>query len=450
MAFSGFSDSAPAALPFAGDAAQPSEPGAAGEMILPNTLAGFKKTPRGFFEFVAGLGADDDTEVETFLGLATSDMKDALDNAVLDGCTLPPIVKAGIAVFVRKIFRAAGFNERALGGSTPAAPAQPQPAFPPVPANVAPPPAAAQQPEQDTIALSGVVDQTSRLTTRLMSFQDLFKIREHYVTTCGRAPPDAHLPTAEQLSCLRALVQAGKVPYVDFAVWNAHGARLKHFARAEAAVFINGAFVSRTLEAPTSVEAWEQSWALFSVAMVSLNEASPGTMAMYADGLRTLLSLFPSRWDALLATDIIVRTERWSRLREQFELSPPPGFSSEAPWDAVIAASAFNHAGPLAAWWQTHFVLPATIASSSASLTSLVDRVDSNISGKRGGRQAGRARRQEAPHRNSSTASQRRQEAHQRSVRDLEFEERPLREGRPLPVPQEARLLCMRRAAPRH
>ena len=137
--------------------------------------------------------------------------------------------------------------------------------------------------------------------------------------------------------------------------------------------------MTRTLEGPKTVEAWEQSWALFSSAMVSLNQASPGPLAMYADGLRTLLPLFPGRWDTLLTTDIIVMTERWGRFTEQFELSPPAGWSADAPWDSVIAASAFSHAGPLAAWWQTHFVLPATLAGSSGGIQNLVDRVDQNV-----------------------------------------------------------------------
>ena len=240
MAFSGFVDRVTATP---GDAS-PETSRATTDFILPHTLAGFTSTPKGWGEFLANLGAEEDTEVEVFLGLSTEDMLNALGVAVLDGATLPPIVKAGITVFIRKIFRAAGFNEPALGGSTPQAQSAPQPAPaaapPPAPANFPPAPPAATEPDTDTVAWSGVVDQTSKLTAKLVTYDELFKLRAHYVEVCGRAPPDAHLPSAEQLSCLKALVAAGRVPYVDFAVWNSHGARLKHFARAEAAVFVGG------------------------------------------------------------------------------------------------------------------------------------------------------------------------------------------------------------------
>jgi len=57
------------------------------------------------------------------------------------------------------------------------------------------------------------------------------------------------------------------------------------------------------------------------------------------------------------------------------------GFDREAPWDSVIAASAFSHEGPLAAWWQTHFVLPATMAGRTGGIQNTVDRVDNNVAG---------------------------------------------------------------------
>ena len=285
MAFQGFSESAGAAE--TSTPRTPILPAETPEMILPSTLGGFTKTPVGFGEVLACLGADEDTETETFLGLSTEDMTEALGNAVMSGVTLSPIQKAGVAVFIRKIFRAAGFDEPPLGGSVaskplPAPVAQPPPA---APANserqpaAAPAPTAPQQ-EGEMVALSGVTDQSSKMSARLISFDELFKLRSHYSTVCGRAPPDAYLPSAEQLSCLQTLLASGRTPYVDFAVWNSHGARLKHFTRAEAAVFVGGAFITRTVEGPKTFEAWEQSWMLFATAMVSLGAASPGTLAM--------------------------------------------------------------------------------------------------------------------------------------------------------------------------
>jgi len=92
-----------------------------------------------------------------------------------------------------------------------------------------------------------------------------------------------------------------------------------------------------------------------------LKAASPGTLNSYLAGMRTLLRLFPSRWGQIMAADLVVRSERWARIREEFERSAPPLFDSAAPWDAVIGASAYGRDGPNSNWWQTSFILPTTL-----------------------------------------------------------------------------------------
>ena len=133
------------------------------------------------------------------------------------------------------------------------------------------------------------------------------------------------------------------------------------FRRTEAAVWVAGSYVTKSLDGPNTYDAWEESWSLLSVAMVSLGEATPGTMNAYGSGIKTLLTLFPGKWGQIAAADMVVRSERWCRLREYAERTSPLGFSRKMPWDWVISNSAFGREGLNASWWQLNFILPSSL-----------------------------------------------------------------------------------------
>jgi len=67
----------------------------------------------------------------------------------------------------------------------------------------------------------------------------------------------------------------------------------------------------------------------------------------------------------------VVRSERWGRLREDFTRAPPPGYDAESPWDFIIGASVFGQEGHGAIWWQTHFLLPASLGISSPAVAGM-------------------------------------------------------------------------------
>ena len=100
---------------------------------------------------------------------------------------------------------------------------------------------------------------------------------------------------------------------------------------------------------------------LFSVAMMSLDEASMGGLVLHAKGIEILHTLYLEHWTFLLTTDIIVRTERWARIGEIYDLNPPAAYNPQKPWDLVIGGAAYAaDNGPLAQWWNNHYVLPCT------------------------------------------------------------------------------------------
>ena len=329
--------------------------------------------PPGFGDFVEAIGADPTTELEVFCCLSEEEIKEALAELLIEGARPTPIQRAAVRRFVFSAFSKFG-----LSSAAPAAPAETaQPSAPPVSANTASP--VVPDISAETVSLNHVVDQALKATTRMIGFEELAKLRVTYEVATGYAPPDEHLPSGEQLAGLKAILDSGRIPFVDFAIWNPHGARVAKFRRVEAAIIVGSEIVQRSVEGPNTVEAWEQSWALFSVAMISVGAATAGSLNLYAAGLRTLLRLFPGKWPILLTTDLIVRSERWGRIRELMERAPPPGYDPSKPWDAVIAASAYGQEGPNAVWWQTHFVLPASLGATSAAASSNIDRVEGNL-----------------------------------------------------------------------
>jgi len=219
-----------------------------------------------------------------------------------------------------------------------------------------------------------------------LTFGELALSRRAYEKAAGCDPCEEHTPTGEQLAGLRAILKANRVPFVDFAVWGPFGSRLSRFRKTDAAVFVGNTLVSKRVEGPHGFEAWAASWDLFAVAMVSLGAAKIGTLNKYRAGVVQLTRLFPKMWAVLQTTEVVVRSERWSRLREQIEGmiamgAAPAGYDSNMPWDAVIGASAF--AGPLglnAGWWQSNFVLPCSLAASSGAATAMIRDVEGSTS----------------------------------------------------------------------
>ena len=157
--------------------------------------------------------------------------------------------------------------------------------------------------------------------------------------------------------------------------------------------------------------------------MISLGEASVGSVQLYAAGISKLLKLLPKRWDVLLTTDMVVRSERWGHIREQYERYGPAEYNPKQPWDSVIAGSAFGlFSSLLAAWWQSTFVLPNTLAATSSAAQNMIRDVEGMpaSSSNQGG---DRARKSRTPRRNNNITS----ESPSQYVPELEQQDRTLR-----------------------
>merc|ERR1712051_1134588 len=73
----------------------------------------------------------------------------------------------------------------------------------------------------------------------------------------------------------------------------------------------NGLQHSR-LMGPSSFEAWDLAWSVFTAAMLMLGAAAPGALSRYRAGVRDLNTLYPDLWGVVTRADHSMRHEQWS------------------------------------------------------------------------------------------------------------------------------------------
>ena len=325
------------------------------ETVMPKTFGELRNTidiGKPLYDVLIEVGAEDDTELADIACIAVQVWSDTLTKLETDGVLTSALMRARAVRSIRTFLARLGVAPPALGAplapptsapssSTSGGPPTTRPPAPPSSVALLPAPAPVVE---DVLMLNfrQYLDQSLPGTCARLPSDVLLAARAQYEQKVDHQPPDACTPTAEQLSCLYAVLRAGRVPFVDFGVFNVYGPRLAKFQDTDAQAMVGGHLVSKRIAAPASLEGWLACWDLFTVAMVSLGAASVGALKAYADGLKDLATLFPSRWPILISTDLVVRTERWSALKERFDRSPPPGYSPARPWSFIISTSAYG------------------------------------------------------------------------------------------------------------
>jgi len=404
-AFGGFADSA-AAL-----ALQPAGGFASEALSMGDALGG--PAPHGFADFLAAAGGGMDCPVADFVCIPSADLEEVIAELRVDEAPLAPLQKGALVRALRGIFVGAGLPPPPLGSPLPSggAPRLPAPTPGAAPTALATGPWTPQVPAGipnpgDTVQLRQILDQSLTGTCASLTFAELSGCRAAYEQAAGGPPPEEHQPTGDQLAALRCiLARPLGVPFADFAVWCPLGARIAKFRRTDAQVFVGGELVSKAIDGPATFDSWEASWQIFAVAMVSLGAATPGTMALYLAGVKALVKLMPARWPMVYATDLVMRSERWVRVREDIEryaaLGAGGGMHSAMPWDLVIASCAYGSQAQ-AAWWQTNLLLPASLHVTCPATLGMPGGASGSSGG--GGRSGPPAKRSRQAERNSSSS----------------------------------------------
>ena len=228
------------------------------------------------------------------------------------------------------------------------------------------------------VPLRRFVDQSLHGEAKAFAQEQLDACATRYRMAFDLDPPEDSDPSPEQLAALWHVMAVGLAPYADFAVFNAFGARLNRLTDIDAQVLgPGGSLITRRLKAPSTYDAWESCWKLFASSMVMLGAAGIGALDLYVAGIKLAATQFPGRWELVVATDFLVRSEQWARLRRTFSRTQPAGFDPARPWGYVIAASAYGaQDSPMKEWWSNRFVLPILTTTSTQAAKARIAILD--------------------------------------------------------------------------
>eukprot|EP00971_Amphidinium_carterae_P258872 5137759-Amphidinium_carterae.1 len=117
--------------------------------------------------------------------------------------------------------------------------------------------------------LSTVVSQVSERSVPVLKRVDLDKAYALFVQTMGASPAAHEECSLEQLSAINCLLTEGAVPYVDFALWVPHHARMqKKLAFSGLIIGTDGVLRRAEIKGPSNFEQWMSSFKLLKTALI--------------------------------------------------------------------------------------------------------------------------------------------------------------------------------------
>ncbi len=286
--------------------------------------ANLKDTARVYL--INAMGAEDDDHVRVLANVSDTDWQKLL--AAWTDATPAQKSKAGVA-------RGAAYLA-ATGTSLPV----------PV-AVVAAPPAAVVKSVMNKFKLSSVINQSSDIELVALDGKDISTAYANYKAVFGTHPaPDEEL-TVEQLTAVKALVEADAAPYVDFAVWGSHGNRLMRKLKLHGQQFASdGSLIPTEVAGPPGHDHWLSSYLCLRTALVSWQYVDLGRIDQYATMIARYVSRYgSSAWLQIYQADVRMRSEQMERIRrrgdEESAVCSAAGgvhaMSPKRPWDWVWA-----------------------------------------------------------------------------------------------------------------
>ena len=195
--------------------------------------------------------------------------------------------------------------------------------------------------------LSSVTNQASDTELVALDGKDIAVAYGSYKIVFGTHPPPEEELTTEQLTAVKALIDADACPYVDFAVWGAHGNRLMRKLKLHGQQFAtDGTLIPTEVAGPPSHDHWLSSYLCLRTALVSWQYVDLGRIDQYSTMIGRYVSHYgASAWLQIYQADVRMRSEQMERIRrrgdEESAITAAAGgshaMSPKRPWDWVWA-----------------------------------------------------------------------------------------------------------------
>jgi hypothetical protein len=215
-----------------------------------------------------------------------------------------------------------------------------------------------------SIKLSNYVSQEMEGTTPLLNRQAITACEDAYKARLGILPLEGYMPSPEQLSALKHLLDNDIVPYVDFALWGPYN---KRFLRRKAALVTFTPDLdtgnwreSHKLIGPTTFDIWFSNWCVYRTSMVMLDGAETERLDQYAQFIRALHEKYTAKcWWLIYQADVRLRSEKLGRLVTDKVGQDSAAIEDKLRWSkAFTKATDVEHPG-IAEFWNAEVHRPA-------------------------------------------------------------------------------------------
>ena len=219
-------------------------------------------------------------------------------------------------------------------------------------------------PNVPTIKVSAVLDQRISEEITYLPNSELQKMRARYIDAYDE-PPQANVACSnDQLAALKHVIDTGREPYADLAVWGPHGLRLlKKSSMSGLNIMRDGTFQQVEMFGPPDVEQWCANYDVLSTGCIMLGAVRRPNLASYRRWICKLAACYgPIVWHLLYQTDVRCRQELMQRVFQELLAAHTAAimarthtdFDPASPWDAV-----WKRVLEMKDWWTDEFERPA-------------------------------------------------------------------------------------------
>ena len=200
-------------------------------------------------------------------------------------------------------------------------------------------------PSTRKIKLSQVINQADDHEIEAMDSTAISRAYATYQNKVGGFPPDDEELSQEQLATLNHLLQSGRTPYVDMAIWGPFQHRIQKKIKMKGMRFTaSGEITTVELYGPPDFEAWRECYSVFRTGCIMFDAIAPARLDQYEKVIRKYAERYgKSCWPIIYQADVRARLEQTERLRRQGQDASDTAaasghthpFNAAKPWDWV-------------------------------------------------------------------------------------------------------------------
>ena len=238
----------------------------------------------------------------------------------------------------------------------------------------------ASGPGKRRLKMASVINQGDDNEAELMDSAAITAAYAEYKSKTGAFPSEDEELSIEQLSGLKALFEASRPPYCDFAVFGPYHHRIQKKIKMNGIKLSpSGEITTTEMFGPPDYQSWRECYLVFRTGCIMLNQISPAHLDNYEKHIRRLSERYnKASWALIYQADVRARLEHSERLLRQAKedrnkaiaLGNSHGLDLKRPWDFIWRQLVDDYS-----FWQREVIEPALqLAVRSTSLHQVVEQ----------------------------------------------------------------------------